>query len=505
MGQEERDQAGGTPGDDREVHLLINAGRLVEANILLDRQLSQALDGRDRELRSVILTGRAVMAWRLRRIPLALELAAEGWTDLDSEPTETPSTAQALGNLGYLMEGIGHSSAAIGLLRQSVELAREAGDPAVQAYSIQRLGGLLNVMAHQRGDDHALPIFAESRTLLAEGLELADQGLVPQNSIRAALLGAYAAALVGCGELEEGERTARHTIRLAAEDDNRWAIGVGNWVLSTIRLRQGRLIQARTLASIAVLEAERLGDTALLRLFSERLAVICAALEDPVGEVTALRRNVAARQIVMETLQEGLRQALEQRRVAIRARRLATAAQEAAVRDPLTGLVNRLGLERSAAERLERAGEPIMTPWLMLIDVDGFKEVNDAAGHAAGDATLREIAKLVRGACRAEDLIARWAGDEFVVLLCQSPEAGLSGGRLGLTVAERIRSAVHDHNWASVLGAVPGPTVSIGVATGNGDLNGLFTAADAALYRAKRQGRNRVESHRGTVAPATTR
>lgn len=205
----------------------------------------------------------------------------------------------------------------------------------------------------------------------------------------------------------------------------------------------------------------------------------------------------------METLQEGLRQALEQRRLAIRARRLATAAQEAAVRDPLTGLVNRLGLERTAAERLKRAGEPITTPWLMLIDVDGFKEVNDAAGHAAGDATLREIAKLVRGACRAEDLIARWAGDEFVVLLCQSSEAGLSGGRLGLTVAERIRSAVHDHNWAGVLGTVEGPTVSIGVATGHGDLNGLFTAADAALYRAKRQGRNRVECHRGAVSPVT--
>lgn len=109
------------------MQLLIDAGRLVEANILLDWHLSQALDGRDRERRSAILTSRAVMAWRLRRIPLALELAAEGWTDLDSEPLETPSTAQALGNLGYLLYGIGHRSAAIGLLRQSVQLAREAG------------------------------------------------------------------------------------------------------------------------------------------------------------------------------------------------------------------------------------------------------------------------------------------------------------------------------------------------------------------------------------------
>ena len=88
-----------------------------------------------------------------------------------------------------------------------------------------------------------------------------------------------------------------------------------------------------------------------------------------------------------------------------------------------------------------------------------------------------------------DDLVARWAGDEFVVVLAE-PEAT---GTLGLAVAERIRTAVDRHDWTSVLGAMRRPTVSVGVTSGDGELDQLFTSADVALYRAKRTGRNRVE------------
>jgi diguanylate cyclase (GGDEF)-like protein len=199
-----------------------------------------------------------------------------------------------------------------------------------------------------------------------------------------------------------------------------------------------------------------------------------------------LRRNVTARRTAMVTLQEGLGQALEQRRLAIQAQRLATAAQEAAARDPLTGLTNRLGLERAAPDVLTQAAAADSTPWLVLIDVDWFKEINDDAGHAAGDCALREIAELLRGECRSSDLVARWAGDEFIILLVGENE-------LGLTVAERIRASVNSHAWTCGLGAARRPTVSIGVASGRGSLEHLFAVADTALYLAKRNGRNRVE------------
>jgi diguanylate cyclase (GGDEF)-like protein len=124
----------------------------------------------------------------------------------------------------------------------------------------------------------------------------------------------------------------------------------------------------------------------------------------------------------------------------------------------------------------------------MLVDVDWFKNVNDDAGHAAGDAALREIAQLLRRECRTEDLVARWAGDEFVVLLGDAS----NDKDAGPIVAERIRAAVANHDWTTVLGSTLQPTVSVGVATGPEQLDDLFAAADVVLYQAKREGRNRV-------------
>src|SRR5262249_6713821 len=148
-------------------------------------------------------------------------------------------------------------------------------------------------------------------------------------------------------------------------------------------------------------------------------------------------------------------QALAQRRLAVRAQRLAMAAQEAAARDPLTGLANRLGLERTAPGLLERTTSRGLVPWLVLRDLDRFKRVNDDARHAAGDAALREIARLLRHECRADDLVARWAGDEFVVLLADASD----DRHAGPAVAERIRLAVEHHNWTIMFAAARRPTV----------------------------------------------
>ncbi|HEY8374140.1 MAG TPA: diguanylate cyclase [Pseudonocardiaceae bacterium] len=479
--------------EDREVRLLLESGRVTEANALFDQVVNRIPPkGSDDWHRGVVLVHRAVMAWRLGRIPLALELAAEGWIELDEREARGTAAAQTLGMLGYLLESIGHRRAADDLMRQSVQVAREAGDPETLAHALQRLGGQLNFRALSSDPETARQAFAEARELLEEGLSLARPGLVHRS-----LLGAYARSLAGLGELDRAEQVAREALRLAETADDRWSKAVGYWVLGSVRRAQGELAEARELCWKSVTEAGTALDNNLLLRFSLDLADICAELGDAEGEAKALRQSLNAGRKAVETSQEGLAQALEQRRIAVRAQRLAQQAQEAAARDPLTGLVNRLGLERAAPRLLECTTRGRM-PWLVLVDVDHFKSINDEAGHAAGDATLREIAQLLRRECRADDLVARWAGDEFVVLLMDATDDRPDAGPV---VAERIREAVDGHDWPMVLGNIRRPTVSIGVASGLPDLDQLFAAADVALYRAKRQGRNRVEVHHTSSSP----
>ncbi|HVV18464.1 MAG TPA: diguanylate cyclase [Pseudonocardiaceae bacterium] len=470
------------PDAEQEVRRLLQAGRLADANALFDSVVGRNDTIADPEGRAPLLISRAVLAWRLGRIPLALELAAEAWTELGSP--EGAAAAHTLSELGYLLEGLGNRRTALDTIRNSVLLARNAGATEVLAVSLQRLGGMLNFRACEAPPDQARAAFEEARSVLAEGL-----GIVNGRTRRyRSLLGAYGRSLAGLGELSAAAEAGRQVLRLGTEAEDLWAISVGEWVLAIVCRARGNLVEARTHAARAVTNAERIADTSILLRFSTDLADICAELDDAVGEAVALRRSVAAARKAADTLREGLGQALEQRRLAAVAKRMATAAEEAAARDPLTGLANRLGLERSAPAMLARAAEDGRTPWLVLVDIDWFKGVNDDAGHAAGDAALREIATLIRRECRNDDLVARWAGDEFVVLLGDA-----SGVRdAGPVVAERIRASVADHNWTMMLGSTLRPTVSIGVASGPSGLDDLFAAADLVLYKAKREGRNRV-------------
>lgn len=150
--------------------------------------------------------------------------------------------------------------------------------------------------------------------------------------------------------------------------------------------------------------------------------------------------------------------------------------------DPLTALPNRRHLElllEYAIARARRRPEPLS---LLLLDVDELKRINDSGGHAAGDAALKAVGEALRSVCRRSDLPARISGDEFAVLAtgADAPEA--------LALAHRIRASLARRRGA--------PSVSIGVATleivGATDTESLLAAADAALYRAKRSGRDRV-------------
>ncbi len=153
--------------------------------------------------------------------------------------------------------------------------------------------------------------------------------------------------------------------------------------------------------------------------------------------------------------------------------------------DPLTGLANRHGLEASlqqAFEHWEQHQEPVS---LVIIDIDHFKRLNDTHGHLAGDAVLRGLSDVVRQHIREpQDFLARWGGEEFVVVChgCKAPQA--------VALAEKIRKLIDESEFEGGLRA----TASFGVAEiqPGQTLSTLFAAADAALYRAKGEGRNRV-------------
>jgi diguanylate cyclase (GGDEF)-like protein len=149
--------------------------------------------------------------------------------------------------------------------------------------------------------------------------------------------------------------------------------------------------------------------------------------------------------------------------------------------DPLTGIPNR----RAYLERVAAAVDAAAwghTTVVCLVDLDGFKAVNDAGGHAAGDAMLQAVASALGGAVRETDTVARLGGDEFAVL------ADTSVGFSGEMLAERLRAAV-----ASV-GRFSGVTASVGIAEVDpgDDVADLMHRADAAMYRSKTAGGNRV-------------
>jgi diguanylate cyclase (GGDEF)-like protein len=175
--------------------------------------------------------------------------------------------------------------------------------------------------------------------------------------------------------------------------------------------------------------------------------------------------------------------------VALDNARLHRIVERQALVDGLTGLANRRQCEETLASelaRLERFGGPLA---LVVTDLDWFKDVNDRYGHPSGDAVLREFARLLQDTIRDVDLAGRWGGEEFLLIL---PGTDLAGG---VQVAERIRAGLAGRIVLSPDGSPIPITASFGVAaTPPGTTAAeLFSAADAALYEAKRNGKNRVE------------
>jgi diguanylate cyclase (GGDEF)-like protein len=171
--------------------------------------------------------------------------------------------------------------------------------------------------------------------------------------------------------------------------------------------------------------------------------------------------------------------------------------QTLARRDPLTGLFNRRAMQALLDQHARQRRRAADTFSLLMIDVDHFKQVNDRHGHEAGDRALAHIARLMTQSLRTQDRLARFGGEEFVVLLAASNLARALAEAEALRLAVRRAPLVHGELLVPL-------SVSIGVAEWAGpaeDTARLLVRADDALYRAKRLGRDRVEA--AAAVPAT--
>ncbi len=164
--------------------------------------------------------------------------------------------------------------------------------------------------------------------------------------------------------------------------------------------------------------------------------------------------------------------------------------QQYASTDALTGLHNRGWLDDAFDREVKRSERDQLPLALIMIDVDNFKSYNDEYGHLAGDQVLITVAQAIRNPLRPNDLVARFGGEEFAVLL---PETTVDNAKI---IAERLRQRVYEADPGTLDDVdLPRVTISLGIAGRQPgySLDMMIAAADVAMYHAKRNGRNRVE------------
>jgi diguanylate cyclase (GGDEF)-like protein len=164
--------------------------------------------------------------------------------------------------------------------------------------------------------------------------------------------------------------------------------------------------------------------------------------------------------------------------------------EELSLTDSLTGLPNRRAVVAWSDRQLEAAARHGFTFWVVLMDLDHFKNVNDTYGHEAGDAVLKKFGKILKANTRASEISGRIGGEEFLQVITFSEEEGIR------TVSERIRKQFAEETFHFGGNAFT-VTASFGAAGFSGnkapEFSVLVGLADAALYRAKHLGRNRIE------------
>ncbi len=467
------------------------AGVLALVDTLAPRLRAQGGDSLREFLRSVVFAGAETGRFDLA-LPAAYEVHAL------AEATGQPGPrSQALNAFGICFERMGDPWQAERLLREALAVAREGAPPRdlfsalnnlcavlIGAYYLQRGGEV--TAASLAALERALPLAEEMVTLL-------DVAADPY--MRTIAEGNLGEILVHLGERDRSQALLQRTLAEAQRlgfvpQAQRVTCSLAEWAL-----RHGSAAEARARLQALLDEAGERTLTPMTALRAHHaLYQACKALGDTAA---ALRHLETQAELLRERIVQQLRAQSEQfitrveaeqsRREAERQRARAQSLEADARLDPLTGLANRRALAQRLAALLgdaAAAGQPVA---LAMLDLDRFKQINDRHGHLVGDRVLVATAQLLRECVRHGDLVARIGGEEFLTVL---PDADAARAR---EICERIRQRVAGHDWSAM---APGLTVTLsaGLAgTPPYDETALTTRADAALYRAKAGGRNRVE------------
>ena len=322
--------------------------------------------------------------------------------------------------------------------------------------------------------DEARAMYVEALSRCLATLRAGREHDEPFLVLRSLIIEAFVLERLGHGDVAAATLT-----RLLAEHDVRDEVIDGHLAriaLARVLATQGRTREAQTHLRAAIRFAERAA-----RDVWAATAVLVQVEVDRIehGDHPGLERSARVAQEAILRLwrdRESRFADIQARsRVAELMRQTERMGQEV-LEDPLTGLGNR----RRLVDAISGSTDVISA---IFVDLDRFKDTNDTFGHAVGDDVLRRVAGLLRASTRAHDVVIRYGGDEFIVLVESDPVAARA-------VAERVHRAVQDHDWST---AAPGltVTVSVGVATSQSP-DTVLAAADRALYEAKSQGRDQV-------------
>ncbi len=377
--------------------------------------------------------------------------------------------AHCLSNLGGALSAGGQLDEALRCYDECLPLARNGGWPYIEALCLAGRGGL----RFERGDpDGGLADYDASERILdqlGKRSQVVHQHLLQcAYLVRAGRADAAMQRALGCIELarqhgfQTMEATGQERLAEALE-------ALGRFPDALRALRKSLEIQRGALDS-RLAEAERAAARSQKALAAHRRA---QWERERRVESEERSRALAAALIEREHLRKDL----------IRASRT----------DALTQLANRRAFDEGMGWTLAQSKRRYRPVALILCDLDHFKAINDSFGHAAGDRVLARVAARLAGRVRAGDLVARWGGEEFAVLL---PDTELGGA---LALAEALRQAIADAPLTTAAGPL-NISLSLGVAVTRPDMldaDALLRSADLALYEAKARGRNRVVAARG--------
>ncbi len=498
------------------------------------------------ELGNSIELGRSIrrlgdMYYFLTDFESALKYYLEALRHFEGLVSQADSSKAAL-HVAHLHAAIGNVVKAMGDIPRAMEYYERALD---QYGRLDNPGGVagcrynLGLLQEElKQFDRALASYGEAQRA-AEAL--GDQYLV------SLALASTGSALRAAGRLPEAEVAIERALEVCQRMDRRRGIADNLLKLASVRRLQGHLAAALHSAQEGLALAERLEDRRMVADAHRELAEVYEAMGRPIEALASFRRyqaiddevvgvekssQVSKLMIAFESArkEQEITALSAQRRAERRVRWAVTAmlglalvvigllvagyrlkvqsanaiaaknaeleqayarVEALARSDDLTQLFNRRGIFEILEHEVARSRREESPLALVLGDIDDFKRINDTCGHAVGDAVLRAVAAAIRGSVRATDAVARWGGEEFLVVL---PNTGLEGAAL---VAEKIRAAVAAIavEGADEVGAI---TVTLGVSVClDGDLKAALRRADAAVYEGKRAGKDTVR-----LAPA---